>query len=298
MFIVSRIVRELYILMRDTLFGWMTDRAPRKGAALAYYTVFSLAPLLVLAIAIAGFFFGEEAARGEIVDEARGLLGKDGALAIQGMIASAGEPGAGFWPALASIVVLLIGATSALAELKDGLDQIWGVAPERTRSFWYFLRKRVMSVGLILALGFLLVVSLVLSAMLAAVARRFGGADATNLFLQGLNVAVSFGLVVALFATIYKVLPSVRIAWRDVMIGAVVTAALFSVGKYLIGMYLGNSAIASAYGAAGSIIVVLIWVYYSAQIFLFGAEFTKVYAHRLGSRRELKHPKVTPPEAG
>lgn len=294
MFGLERLARELYILLRDTVLAWMSDRAPRKAAALAYYTLFSLAPLLVLVLAIAGLFFGEEAARGEIVAEARGMLGEEGARAIQAMIASAGEPGAGLWPTVFSLSVLFIGATSALAELKDGLDQIWNAPPERTQSFWYFLRKRLTAVGLILALGFLLLVSLVLSAVLTAVARHFGGADAANLFLQALNMAVSFALTTALFATIYKVLPSVRIAWRDVIIGAIVTALLFNLGKYLIGMYLGNSAIASTYGAAGSIIVVLVWVYYSALIFFFGAEFTKVYAHRLGSRRKLKTPNVTP----
>jgi membrane protein len=296
MMLIVRLARDLYILLRDTFFGWLADRASRKSAALAYYTVFSLAPLLVLAIAIAGLFFGEEAARGEIVEEARGLLGKEGATAIQGMIASAARPGAGFWPTLASMFLLLVGATSVLAELKDGLDQIWDAPPERTKSFWYFMRKRIMSIGLILALGFLLLVSLVLSAVLTALAKYFRDTDATNIALQVLNLVASFGLVAALFATIYKVLPSVRIAWRDVMIGALVTAALFSVGKYLIGVYLGSSAIASSYGAAGSIVLVLIWVYYSALIFFFGAEFTKVYAHRHGSRRKLKRPDVTPVE--
>jgi membrane protein len=293
-FIVQRLARELYILLRDTYWGWVTDRAPRKSAALAYYTMFSLAPVLVLAIAIAGFFFGEEAVRGEIVDEARGLLGTDGAVAIQAMIASAAKRDTGLFATVASLFVLLLGATSALAELKDGLDQIWDAPPERTKSFWYFLRKRLASVGLILALGFLLLVSLVLSAALNAVTRYLGGADDLTYILQVLNYFVSFVLVMALFATIYKVLPSVRIAWRDVAIGAVVTAALFSVGKYVIGLYLGNSAITSSYGAAGSLVVVLIWVYYSALILFFGAEFTKVYAHRHGSRRKQKRADVTP----
>jgi len=291
---LKRIPLEIYVLFRDTLFGWMADRASRKAAALAYYTLFSLSPLLVIAIAIAGIFFGEEAVRGELLQETRGLIGEEGGRAIQAMIASAAQPATGALAAAGSILLLLIGATSALAELKDGLDQIWDAPSERTQSFWYFLRKRVMSVGLILALGFLLLVSLVLSAVLAFVAKRFGDADATNVILDFVNVVFSFALVAALFATIYKVLPSVRIAWRDVAIGAVVTAALFSVGKYAIGVYLGNSAVASSYGAAASIIVVLVWVYYSALIFFFGAEFTKVYAFRLGSRRKLRHPNVTP----
>jgi membrane protein len=293
---LRRIPVEIYILMRDTIFGWLGDRAPRKAAALAYYTLFSLSPLLVLAIAIAGAFFGEEAVRGELIQEARGLLGEEAARAIQAMIASAARRNEGAIATAVSIVVLLIGATSALAELKDGLDQIWDAPPERTQSFWYFLRKRVTSVGLILALGFLLLVSLVMSAALTFIANRFGGADATNVILQFVNVVVSFVLVTVLFATIYKVLPSVRVAWRDVAIGAVVTAVLFTWGKYLIGLYLGNNAVVSSYGAAASVIVVLVWVYYSALIFFFGAEFAKVYAHRLGSKRKLKHPKVTPQE--
>jgi membrane protein len=294
---LKRIPIEIYVLFKDTFFGWLADRASRKSAALAYYTLFSLSPLLVLAIAIAGLFFGEEAVRGQLLQETRGLIGEEGARAIQAMIASAATPTAGAIATAGSLLVLLIGATSALAELKDGLDQIWDAPPERTQSFWYFLRKRVMSIGLILALGFLLLVSLVLSAVLAFLAQRFGGADATNVILEFLNTGVSFALVTALFATIYKVLPSVRIAWRDVAIGAVVTAALFTTGKYVIGVYLGNSAVTSSYGAAASLIVILVWVYYSALIFFFGAEFTKVYAHRLGSRRKLKHPKVTPQEA-
>jgi membrane protein len=295
---LRRLPIELYILFRDTVFGWMSDRAARKAAALAYYTLFSLSPLLVLAIAIAGIFFGEEAVRGELLQEVRGLLGEEGARAIQAMIANAAQPKVGILATVASLALLLIGATSALAELKDGLDQIWDAPPERTRSFWYFLRKRVVSVGLILALGFLLLVSLVLDAVLTFIATRFGGADAANVILQGLNVVVSYALVIALFATIYKVLPSVRIAWRDVAIGAVVTAALFTAGKHLIGVYLGNSAVASSYGAAASVIVVLVWIYYSALIFFFGAEFTKVFAHRLGSRRKMKHAKVTPAQEG
>jgi membrane protein len=276
---------EMWRLLVETAMAWNNDRAPRKGAALAYYTIFSLAPILIIAIAIAGMFFGEAAARNEIVDQMRGLLGGEGARAVQAMIENAAQPGAGIFATVVGLVTLMVGATTALAELKDGLDQIWNAPPEKTSGFWYFLRKRLLSVGLILALGFLLLVSLVLSAVLAALSKRWGGNDATSLLLQGLNFLFSFGLVTALFAMIYKLLPAVRIAWADVIIGAVVTALLFNIGKLAIGMYLGNSAIASTYGAAGSLILLLIWVYYSAQIFLFGAEFTKVYAHRFGSYR-------------
>jgi membrane protein len=277
--------REIVDLVRESVWAWVGDRAPRKGAALAYYTVFSLAPILVIAIAIAGFFFGEAAARGEIVEQARGLLGAQGAAAVQALIQNAARPEAGIVATVGGLIALLVGATTALAELKDGLDQIWHAPPDRTQGFWYFVRKRLLSIGLILALGFLLLVSLVLSAVLAALSRRWGGESAVGTALQIVNFLFSFVLVTALFATIYKVLPAVRIAWRDVIIGAVVTALLFNLGKTLIGLYLGNSAIASTYGAAGSLIVVLVWVYYSAQIFLLGAEFTKVYAYRFGSRR-------------
>jgi membrane protein len=284
------VARAAWFLCYETINEWVGDRASRKGAALAFYTVFSLAPILILSIAIAGLFYGQEAARGEIFAQVKDLLGTDAAAAIQAMIQSASRPGAGLIATVIGLVTLCIGATTALAELKDGLDQIWRAPPERTSGFWYFVRKRLLSVGLILSLGFLLLVSLVFSALVSALARTWGPADSTSLMLQGLNFLFSFALVTVLFAMIYKILPSVHIAWKDVAIGSVITAALFSVGKALIGVYLGNSAVASSYGAAGSVILVLIWVYYSAQIFLLGAEFTKVYAHRYGSRRNLPQP--------
>jgi membrane protein len=284
------VARAAWFLCYETINEWVGDRASRKGAALAFYTVFSLAPILILSIAIAGLFYGQEAARGEIFAQVKDLLGTDAAAAIQAMIQSASRPGAGLIATVIGLVTLCIGATTALAELKDGLDQIWRAPPERTSGFWYFIRKRLLSVGLILSLGFLLLVSLVFSALVTALARTWGPADSTSMMLQGLNFLFSFALVTVLFAMIYKILPSVHIAWKDVAIGSVITAALFSVGKALIGVYLGNSAVASSYGAAGSVILVLIWVYYSAQIFLLGAEFTKVYAHRYGSRRNLPQP--------
>jgi membrane protein len=283
----------MWRLLSETASEWMRDHSSRRGAALAYYTIFSLAPILILAIAIAGLFFGEEAARGEIVLQIGGLIGADGARAVQAMIENAARPGAGLMAAAVGLATLLIGATSALAELKDDLDEIWNAPPEKISGFWYFIRKRLMSVGLILAIGFLLLVSLVLSAVLGALAKVWGPRDATGLaltLLEGVNFLISFALVTTLFAMIYKILPAVRIAWRDVIIGAVVTALLFSIGKSLIGVYIGNSAIGSMYGAAGSVILILVWVYYSTQIFLFGAEFTKVYAHRYGSRSGARQP--------
>ena len=284
------LARTTWSLCYETVNEWINDRASRKGAALAFYTVFSLAPILIISIAIAGLFFGKEAARGEIFGQVRELLGTDAASAVQAMIQSASRPGAGLIATLIGIVTLCVGATTALAELKDGLDQIWDAPSEKTSGFWYFVRKRLLSVGLIASLGFLLLVSLVFSALVSALARSWGPADAKGMVLQGVNFLFSFALVTLLFAMIYKILPAVRIAWRDVIVGSVITALLFSVGKFLIGVYLGNSAVASSYGAAGSVILVLVWVYYSAQIFLLGAEFTKVYAHRYGSRRGLPQP--------
>ncbi len=284
---IMNIAVSTWLLVRDSVLEWVNDRASREGAALAFYTVFSLAPILVLAIAIAGFFFGQEAARGEIYDQIRDLLGPDSARAVQAMILNASRRGAGIMATLVGLVTLLIGATTALAELKDGLDQIWDVPSERTSGFWYFLRKRLLSIGLILSLGFLLLVSLVFSAVLSAIGKRLGLAEVTGALLQTANFLFAFVLVTLMFAMIYKILPAVEIAWRDVIIGALVTALLFNIGKFGIGVYLGNSAIASSYGAAGSVILVLVWVYYSTQIFLLGAEFTKVYAYRFGSRRGL-----------
>jgi membrane protein len=277
--------KYVWNLGRDSIDGWMRHQVARTGAALAFYTVFSLAPVLVLSIAIAGIFFGEQAARGEIVEQIRGLIGTTGASAVQAVLENAGRPGAGLIATIVSVVTLLIGANTALAELKTGLDQIWDVPSEKRQGFWYFIRTRVLSVGLILALGFLLLVSLVISAALTTLERFWGGQGLIAAAVGWLNVVFSFALVVALFGTIYKVLPSVRVSWRDVFIGAVVTALLFTIGKFVIGAYLGNSGLASTYGAAGSVVVLLVWVYYSAQIFLLGAEFTRSYAYQLGSLR-------------
>ncbi len=280
-----RYVRDAWLLARDSANGWMDHNASRTGAALAFYTVFSLAPILLLSIAIAGLFFGEQAARGEIFQQISGLIGPTGAAAVQMVVHNASESGSGALTTVFSVVTVLVGATTALAELKAGLDKIWEVPPERRQGFWYFIRTRLLSFGVILALAFLLLVSLVISAGLTALERFSRGEHLMNLVLGWINILFGFVLVAALFGTIYKVLPSVRTAWRDVVVGAIVTAAMFTIGKFVIGVYIGNSGLGSTYGAAGSIILLLVWVYYSAQIFLFGAEFTRSYAHRFGSRR-------------
>lgn len=273
------------MLVRDSIVGWLDHNASRTGAALAFYTVFSLAPILLLSIAIAGAFFGERAARGQIFEQIRDLIGPSGATAVESIIQNASTSGSGALTTVFSVLTVIIGATTALVELKAGLDKIWDVPPEQRQGFWYFIRTRLLSVGVILALAFLLLVSLIISAGLTALEELSPGKQLFNLVYEWLNLLFSFALVAALFATIYKVLPSVRIAWRDVTVGAVMTAALFTIGKYAIGAYLGNSGLASTYGAAGSIILLLVWVYYSAQIFLFGAEFTRSYAHHFGSLR-------------
>lgn len=282
----TRYTHNFWVLAKDSVIGWMDHNASRTGAALAFYTVFSLAPILLLSIAIAGIFFGDKAASGQIFEQISGLIGPSGAATVQAVVQNASQSGAGAMSTVFSVLTVIVGATTALVELKAGLDKIWDVPPARRQGFWYLVRTRLLSVGVILALGFLLLVSLVISAGLAALEKFSRGEQALNILLEWLNILVAFGLVAALFGTIYKVLPSVRIAWRDVTIGAVVTAALFSLGKYVIGVYLGNSGLGSTYGAAGSIILLLVWVYYSAQIFLFGAEFTRSYAHRFGSMRD------------
>jgi membrane protein len=280
----AHVLRAIWTLMRDAADGWMAHRASSTGAALAFYTIFSLAPVLILSIAIAGFIFGEAAARGEIVEQIGGLVGPQGAQLVQSVLQNASRPeSGGLMATIISIVTLILGANTALAELKAGLDQTWDVPPERRTGFWYSVRTRLLSVGLILVLGFLMLVSLAISAALTALERLSRGDLFINTVLGWTNSLFGFVLVVALFATIYKVLPSMKIAWRDVTIGAFVTALLFTAGKFAIGVYIGNSGVASTYGAAGSVVLILIWVYYSAQILLYGAEFTRAFAYRYGS---------------
>ena len=276
---------QLVSLGRKAVNAWIDDFAPSMGASISYYTVFSLAPLLVIVIAIAGAIFGREAVQGEVVAQLQGLIGRDGALAVQGMIQSASEPGKGLVAGGISIVVLLVGATTVFAELQSSLDRIWHVPEaEKPSGVWAILRARVLSFGLILGLVFLLMVSLLVSAAVAAFGSWAGGLmPGSEVMLLVLNTAVSVGITTILFAMIYKLMPTASIAWRDVWVGAVVTAVLFEIGKTLIGLYLGKSGVAETFAAAGSVVVLLAWVYYAAQVFLLGAEFTKVYADEHGS---------------
>lgn len=264
------------------------------GAALAYYTLFSLAPLLLIVISMAGMIFGTDAARGEIFDQLRGLIGGPGAAVVQQLIESVNRPAGGIAATALGLLLMLVGATTVFAELQAALDRIWRAPPRRQAGLWRLLRARVLSFGLILGLGFLLIVSLLLSAALSAVQKWwsswFGGWE---IALQLVNIFSSLALMTLMFAMIYKTMPRVRVAWSDVWVGALVTSGLITVGRVLIGLYLGTGMVTSGFGAAGSLVALLLWVYYSAQIFLLGAEFTWVYAHALGSRRAL--PTTAPP---
>jgi len=261
--------------------AWMDDYAPSMGAALSYYTLFSLALLLVLIIAIAGVVFGQDAVQGAIVAQLQGIMGQGGATAVQGLLRAAREPSTGIVACIVGGFLLLLGATAICAELQTDLDRIWEVpAKEKPSGIWGWLRSRVISFGLILGVAFMLMISLVVSAALAAAGEWLGGGNSAESVLATiLNFTASFAIFTVLFAMIYKIMPTAKISWHDVWMGAAVTAMLFNVGKSLIGLYLAKSNVASGFGAAGSFVILVAWFYYSAQIFLFGAEYTWVYAN-------------------
>ncbi|MGO4387928.1 YihY/virulence factor BrkB family protein [Microvirga sp. 2YAF29] len=279
---------DIWRLLKAAFAGWWNDRAMSLGASIAFFTVFSLAPMLLAAIAVAGLAFGREAAQGAIVSELGGLIGKSEASALEAMIASASNVGSGLIGTTVGIVTFLLLVTGAVVELQDDLNIIWKAEPPQSFGVLDFLRTRLLSFALVLGIGFLLLVSLVIDAGLSAIGSyvepNFSGAAA---LLQFLNSLVSFAIAVFLFAMIFKLLPAVQIEWSDVWIGSLVTGLLFTIGKFLIGYYLGKSNLASSYGAAASIITILLWIYYSSLILLFGAEFTKVYAESRGSRSKL-----------
>lgn len=276
----------LWSMTKEAVGAWSDDFAPSMGAAIAYYTAFSIAPLIVIVLAIAGFFFGHEAAGGYLYSQLAGLFGRDGAKAVEDMVASARDPGEGIVATLTGVALLVLGATTVFAELQSALDRIWKApAVKRPEGLWGLLRARVLSLGLVVSIGFVMLASLVVSAMIAALSGWWGSAfEGLAWVLQIVNFVVGLAVATVLFALMYKILPRVSIGWHDVWIGALVTALLFSIGKLLVGLYIGRSSVASSFGAAGSLAVLLVWVYYSAQIFLLGAEFTWVYAHRYGSR--------------
>ena len=277
-------LRDIRGLARAAFRGWVEDEAASMGAALAFYTLFSMAPLLLLVISLAGLFISTDTASDLIFNQLTTLLGEKGAGAVQSVLQAADDKAEGLVAAAVSFLTLVLGATSVFAELQRDLHRIWKFKKEPAGGLWKMIGARVWSFGLVLTIGFLLMVSLVLSAAVTA----FGSLLAASLpgapfILRALEFLVSFAMVTGLFAMIYKVLPSVRIAWNDVWVGAAVTSLLFWVGKYLIGLYLAKSAVASPFGAAGTLVVVIVWVYYSAQIFFLGAEFTRAYAVRRGS---------------
>jgi membrane protein len=293
-------IRPIGALTRDTLNAWIDDYAPSMGAALAFYTIFSITPLLLIVISLAGLFFGEQAARGEILEQLSGLLGTESARTVQTLLESLNRPEAGAYGTLVGVGVLIVGATTVFVELQDAMDRIWR-APEKHggSGIFQFLKSRLLSVGIVLGIVFLLMVSLVASAALAALGKWWAPWFGEMALVANLvDWTLSFALMTSMFAMIYKWVPSVRVAWPDVLIGAALTAFLFTVGKFLIGLYIGRSGVASPFGAAASLVVLLMWVYYSAQIFLLGAEFTWIYAHRHGSRKGMSENKASIPHLG
>jgi membrane protein len=286
----SHPMRDWWPLVKGAAVAWVADYAPSMGAALSYYSVFSLAPLLLIVISIAGLVFGQDAVRGEVFIQLQGLLGTEASRTIEGMLASVSKPAEGMASTAIGVALLLVGATSVFGELQDALDRIWR-APARNRSggLWSLVRARLLSFGMILGIAFLLMVSLVFSAVVSALGKLWSGAFGEwALLAQTFNLIVGFAMTTGVFAMIYKIMPRVSVKWRDVWLGAVVTSLLFTGGRFLIGMYIGRSNLASGFGAAGSLIVVFVWVYYSAQIFLLGAEFTWIYARTFGSMRDMQ----------
>jgi membrane protein len=276
--------KQVAAIVKETASDWLDDKAPRLAASLALYTLMSLAPMLILAVSVSGLIFGDEAARGQIAHQLAGVLGDSGALAVQSVVANAKAPSSGVFGTAVGLALALFGASGVFGELQGTLNAIWDVDSRPGRGIWGFIRDRFFSFTLVLGVAFLLLVSLVVSAALAAIGAYLshtlpGGA----VLWQAVNLLISLGVTTLLFATIYKVVPDVTIGWRDVWLGSVVTAVLFSLGRFAIGLYVGRSAVASPFGAAGSVVALVVWVYYSAQILFFGAELTQVYARHRGS---------------
>lgn len=277
-------LRQVVSLIRRSVDAWLDDRASTMGAALAYYTAFSLSPLLLVVISVAGLVLDQGVTQHAIIEQFQGLLGADGARLVQTLLESAQHKDSGILSIVISGITLFIGATTVFAELENDLNNIWKVDRKAAGGMLQFMRTRVLSFGLVLAVGFLLIVSLVLSTAINAMGTLFGAwYQQAAYILDGLNFVVLFAAITVLFALIYKLLPARQIALGDVWVGAFITALLFAVGKYLIGLYLGRSAISSSFGAAGTFIALMVWIYYSAQIFLLGAEFTYIYASEYGS---------------
>ena len=275
---------SVFPLLRGALAGWSRDNAASMGAALAFYTLLSMAPLLVLVIALAGLVIGHDEAQRLLMTQLSGLLGDTGAQGVKVVLDSAATRKGGLVATVLSFATLLLGATTVFAELKTDLDRVWQVKRPRASGVWDFLRARLLSFGLVVSIGFLLLVSLAVSAALAYVGATLGGGESV---MYGMEFVGSVIVMTFLFATIYKVLPSTPIAWGDVWAGAAMTALLFWIGKFAIGLYLGKSTVASSFGAAGTVVMAIVWVYYSAQIFFLGAELTHEYSLSHGTRSDL-----------
>jgi membrane protein len=286
---MKNLLSNLPTLLKLTYQGWKEDKASRLSAALAYYTIFSLAPMLLIIIAVTALFWEREVIHSQVMSQIEGLVGAEGRMFVSDLLTSAGNPARGIFATIVGVITLLFGALGVFNELHNALNTIWEVKEEETKGFLESIKKvifsRFLSFTMILGIGFLLLVSLVISAGISAVQETIGNAiPLSEILLQIVNLVISIGVITVLFALIFKFLPDAEIAWRDVWLGAFATAILFSLGKFLIGLYLGNSAVASSFGAAGSLVLLLIWIYYSAQILLFGAEFTQVYANNYGSK--------------
>jgi membrane protein len=280
-------IKDVWTLTKESFSAWSNDYAPSMGAAISYYTLFSIAPLLIIVISVAGLLFGADAVRSGVFDQLHALMGEEGAEAVEEMVTHASEPTTGGIATIISVIGLAIGATTVFGEIQNDLDRIWRApAADQGSGIWHLLRTRLLSFGMILGIAFLLAVSLVLSAVIATLGKWWSGwLGGWETLAHVLDIVVNIGLLTLIFALVYKMIPRVEIAWHDVWVGAVVTALLFTIGKVAIGLYLGKSDVTSSFGSAGSFAVLMIWVYYAAQIFLLGAEFTRVYAERFGSRR-------------
>ena len=281
--------KSVWELIKETASSWDKINAPRLGAALAFYTMLSVAPLIVVCVAIAGLIFGPEAAQGHIGYQVQAVVGAEGGKALQALLENAYKPAQGVTAALVGFLTLLFGASGVFGELRDSLNTVWGRPTNSAASLIGMIQYRFVSFAMVLGIGFLLLVSLVLSAALSAAGKFFQNyLPLPEPVLQFGSLIVSFLAVTLLFALMYKVVPDAHIEWQDVAIGAAVTSLLFSIGKTLIGLYLGKASVGSAYGAAGSVVVFMVWVYYSAQIFFLGAQFTRVFAERHGSRAQRR----------
>jgi membrane protein len=281
-------IKAIIGLLKETYKNWSGHQAPRLGASVAFYTLLSFAPLLVLIAAVIALVFSKQAAHKDLVDQARQMIGNRGATTVDSLLTNAQKPSSGILASIIAFVTLLFGASGVFMELRSALNTIWNAKPQGSTGWKGMIKDRLFSFGMVLSVGFLLLVSLLLSAALQFIGKFFGQViPIPPAALEAINFLLSFLVITVLFALLFKFVPAVQIGWRDVLVGAVGTALLFTIGKGLLGLYLGKASVGSAYGAAGSLVAVIVWVYYSAQIFFFGAEFTRVYSDAFGT-----HPKT------